>query len=213
LIGKEQSVQLPTFPTGAAIITVAGAILLPPADAFRTAGQTPPPNIVFVLADDLGVNDLGVYGRKDHRTPYLDKLAAEGLRFTTAYVAASICSPSRAAILTGRAPARLHLTTYIPGRPDAPSQRLLHPPMRQQLPLEEITLAEQLRAAGYATAMIGKWHLGGTGFSPGEQGFDLYHAGRATTKPSDAEGGKGEYDRAQQSSHPVSVGTAEPRRR
>jgi arylsulfatase A-like enzyme len=147
-----------------------------------------------VLADDLGVNDLGVYGRKDHRTPHLDKLAAEGLRFTTAYVAASICSPSRAAIMTGRAPARLHLTTFIPGRPDASSQRLLHPPMRQQLPLEEITLAEQLRAAGYATAMIGKWHLGGTGFNPDDQGFDLYHPGQATTKPSDTEGGKGEYD-------------------
>ena len=186
--------RLPALPSGAVIIAIAGAMLLPTAGAPRTAGQTPPPNIVFVLADDLGVNDLGVYGRKDHRTPNLDKLAAEGLRFTTAYVAASICSPSRAAIMTGRAPARLHLTTFIPGRPDASSQRLLHPPMRQQLPLEEITLAEQLRAAGYATAMIGKWHLGGTGFNPGDQGFDLYHPGRATTKPSDTEGGKGEYD-------------------
>jgi arylsulfatase A len=175
LIDKEQSVQLPTFPTGAAIIAVAAAILPPPAGAPRTAGQTPPPNIVFVLAYDLGVNDLGVYGRKDHRTPHPDKLAAEGLRFTTAYVAASICSPSRPAIMTGRAPARLHLTTYIPGRPDAPSQRLLHPPMRQQLPLEEITLAEQLRAAGYATAMIGKWP---TGFqrSSSPPGRHLRHA-------------------------------------
>jgi arylsulfatase A len=193
LIDKEQSVQLPTFSTGAVIIAVAGAILLP-AGAPRTAGQTPPPNIVFVLADDLGINDLGVYGRTDHRTPNLDKLAAAGLRFTTAYVAASICSPSRAAIMTGRAPARLHLTTFIPGRPDASSQRLLHPPMRQQLPLEEITIAEPLRAAGYTTAMIGKWHLGDTGFNPGDQGFDLYHPGQATTKPSDAEGGKGESD-------------------
>ena len=103
------------------IVAIAGALLLP-AGAPRTAGQTPPPNIVFVLADDFGVNDLGVYGRKDHRTPNLDKLAGEGLRFTTSYVAASICSPSRAAIMTGRAPARLHLTTFIPGRPDASSQ-------------------------------------------------------------------------------------------
>jgi arylsulfatase A len=71
------------------------------------------PNIVFVLADDLGVNDLGVYGRKEHRTPSLDRLAAEGLRFTTAYVASPICSPSRAAIMTGRFPARLHLTDAI----------------------------------------------------------------------------------------------------
>ena len=152
------------------------------------------PNIIFILADDLGVNDLAVYGRKDHRTPHLDRLAARGLRFTTAYVASPICSPSRAALMTGRTPARLHLTTYLPGRPDAPSQKVLHPPMRQQLPLEESTLAERLRAAGYATAIIGKWHLGGEGFSPREQGFDLYYPGQPTTTPSDTEGGKGEYD-------------------
>jgi len=158
------------------------------------AAQSRAPNIVFILADDLGVNDLGVYGRTEHRTPNLDRLAAEGLRFTAAYVASPICSPSRAALMTGLAPARLHLTTYLPGRADARSQRLLHPPMRQALPLEETTLAERLRAAGYATAMIGKWHLGGAGFSPLEQGFDVYHAGQALTKPSDTEGGKGEYD-------------------
>src|SRR5918999_4579428 len=174
---------------------VVAAILCSATTPHRLASAQPrPPNIVFILADDLGVNDLGAYGRKDHRTPHLDRLAAEGLRFTTAYVASPICSPSRAAIMTGRAPARLHLTTFIPGRPDAPSQRLLHPAMRQQLPLEEETLAERLRAAGYATAMIGKWHLGGTGFAPGNQGFDVYHPGDATTKPSDVEGGKGEYD-------------------
>ena len=160
----------------------------------RVTPQAPLPNIVFILADDLGVNDLAVYGRTEHRTPNLDRLAAEGLRFTTAYVASPICSPSRAAIMTGRAPARLHLTTFIPGRPDTPAQPLLHPPMRQQLPLEEQTLAERLRTAGYATAMIGKWHLGETGFAPRDQGFDVYHPGEATTKPSDVEGGKGEYD-------------------
>jgi len=156
--------------------------------------RAPGPNIVFILADDLGVNDLGAYGRREHRTPHLDRLAAEGVRFTTAYAASPICSPSRAAIMTGRAPARLHLTTFIPGRPDAPSQKLLHRPMRQQLPLEETTLGERLRAAGYATAMIGKWHLGGPGFTPRDQGFDVYHGGEATTKPSETEGGKGEYD-------------------
>ena len=152
------------------------------------------PNIVFILADDLGVNDLGAYGRRDHHTPNLDRLAEHGLRFTTAYVASPICSPSRAALMTGRAPARLHLTTYLPGRPDTSSQKLLHPPMRQHLPLDETTLAERLRVAGYATAAIGKWHLGGEGFSPREQGFDEFHAGQATTTPSDTEGGKGEYD-------------------
>lgn len=152
------------------------------------------PNIVFVLADDLGVNDLGCYGRKEHHTPHLDQLAREGMRFTSAYVAQPICSPSRAAIMTGKAPARLHLTTYLPGRPDCSSQKLLHPVMKQHLPLEEKTVAEYLREAGYATACIGKWHLGGKGFLPTEQGFDFYYAGNAVTEPSATEGGKGEYD-------------------
>ncbi len=132
----------------------------------------------LVVTDDLGINDLGAYGRMEHRTPHLDRLAAEGLRFTSAYVSSPICSPSRAALMTGRVPARLHITTFIPGRANAESQMLLHPEMRQRLPLEEVTLAERLRAAGYATAAIGKWHLGEEGFGPLEQGFDLYHAGQ-----------------------------------
>jgi arylsulfatase A-like enzyme len=153
-----------------------------------------PPNIVFILADDLGINDLACYGRSDHRTPNLDQLAMNGTRFTAAYCAQPICSASRAAILSGKNPARLHLTTFLPGRPDCPSQMLLHPLICQQLPLEEITLAEHLKAAGYATACIGKWHVGGAGFGPREQGFDFYHAGNAVTTPSATEGGKGEYD-------------------
>ncbi len=178
--------------TGAVVLAViAGSAAAPPD---TPAPWQRPPNIVFILADDLGINDLGTYGRTEHKTPNLDRLASEGLRFTTAYVASPICSPSRAAFMTGRWPARLHITTYLPGRPNAPSQKLLHPEMRQQLRLEEVTLAERLKAAGYATALIGKWHLGGAGFSPLEQGFDVYHAGQATTKPSETEGGKGEYD-------------------
>ena len=152
------------------------------------------PNIVFILADDLGINDLACYGRKEHNTPHLDQLALDGMRFTASYCAQPICSPSRAAILTGKAPARLHLTTYLPGRTNAPSQKLLHPVINQQLPLRELTLAEWLRTNGYITACIGKWHLGGKGFLPTDQGFDVYHPGIATTKPSDNEGGKGEYD-------------------
>ena len=158
------------------------------------SAQEGKPNIVFILADDLGINDLGCYGRKDQPTPNLDRLAEQGMRFTSAYCAQPICSPSRAAILTGKCPARLHLTNFLPGRADAASQKLRQPVIEGQLPLEETTLAELLRGAGYATACIGKWHLGGAGFGPKEQGFDHYFAGNAQTKPGAAEGGKGEYE-------------------
>ncbi len=169
-------------------------LLLAAASCAFSAEAADRPNIVFILADDLGVNDLSCYSRKDQRTPNLDRLAGQGLRFTCAYCAQPICSPSRAAILTGKTPARLHLTTYLPGRPDAPSQKLLHPRIEMQLALAEKTLAEHLKEAGYATACIGKWHLGGKNFGPGEQGFDLVHAGNPNTQPSETEGGKGEYD-------------------
>jgi len=185
--------QLPKLATLAVFLCAAVLTLLPARSAY-SAEKARVPNIVFILTDDLGINDLGCYGRREHRTPHLDRLAAQGMRFTAAYCAQPICSASRAAILTGKHPARLHLTTYLPGRPDCPSQPLLHPLINQQLPLEEKTLAEYLKAAGYATACIGKWHVGGRGFGPLEQGFDMYHPGRANTKPSATEGGKGEYD-------------------
>jgi arylsulfatase A-like enzyme len=150
-------------------------------------------NVVFILADDLGINDLGCYGRKEHETPRLDRLARQGVRFTGAY-AEPVCSPTRAALLTGKAPARLHITTFLPGRPDTPAQKLLHPKIELQLPLKEKTVAKLLQGAGYTTACIGKWHLGGADFGPDKHGFDAVHAGRATTTPSETEGGKGEYD-------------------
>jgi len=152
------------------------------------------PNVVFILADDLGISDLHCYGRADHRTPRLDEMARRGRRFTQAYCAQPICSPSRAAIMTGKHPARLHLTTYLPGRPDAPSQKLLQPVIYGALPLEEKTLAEYLREVGYLCACFGKWHLGGKGYSPLEQGFAVYEPGQANTVPSPSEGGKGEFD-------------------
>ena len=152
-----------------------------------------PPNVVVILADDLGVNDLHCYGRKDHNTPNLDKLAASGARFANAYAACSVCSPTRAALMTGKSPARLHITTFLPGRPNTAAQKVLHPDIQQKLPLEEVTIAEHFKAAGYATGCFGKWHLGGKGFLPSDQGFEQFEAGTANTTPSETEGGKGEY--------------------
>ncbi|MEW5975419.1 MAG: sulfatase [Acidobacteriota bacterium] len=141
------------------------------------------PNFVFILIDDLGWADLGCYGSRFHRTPNLDRLARQGMRFIHAYAACPVCSPTRASILTGKYPARLHLTDWLPGRPDQPSQKLARPLIRQALPLEEETVAEVLRSAGYKTAAIGKWHLGGKGYGPQQQGFDLNVAGDHTGTP------------------------------
>src|SRR4029078_3355601 len=105
------------------------------------------PNIVLIFADDLGINDLSCSARKDQATPNLDRMAAEGMRFTCGYCSQPICSPSRAGILTGKTPGRLPLTTFLPGRTDAKSQMVLHPKIRMELPLAEKTLAEYLKDA------------------------------------------------------------------
>jgi arylsulfatase A-like enzyme len=167
--------------------------LLPVLEAADVTTAGTKPNIVLILADDLGINDLACYGRKDHSTPNLDRLASQGMRFTCAYTAQPICSPSRAALMTGLCPARLNLTNYLPGRPDAPSQRLLQPRIEGQLPLEELTIAELLKQAGYATGLFGKWHLGDRGFGPREQGFDVVVSPPANTPPTLETGGKGEF--------------------
>ncbi|HND53823.1 MAG TPA: sulfatase-like hydrolase/transferase, partial [Pirellulaceae bacterium] len=148
-----------------------------------SAADKRPPNVVLIVADDLGASDLGCYGSKFHKTPRLDALAASGTRFTQGYAACPVCSPTRAALMTGKWPARLHLTDWLPGRGDQPGQKLSRPAFRQQLPLEEITLAERLKEAGYTTASIGKWHLGGEGFEPTRQGFDFNIAGDVTGTP------------------------------
>ena len=177
------------MPTPRPLAALAALVLL--ASSARAADR---PNVVFILADDLGVNDLGCYGRKDQPTPRLDALAARGARFTSAYCGLSICSASRAALMTGKSPARLHLTTFLPGRPDAASQKLLHPDIARGLPSSEVTLAERFRALGYATGIFGKWHLGDRpGSRPTDQGFDEAFLPGTDSEPSATEGGKHEY--------------------
>ena len=109
------------------------------------------PNILFILADDLGYGDLSCYGRPDYRTPNIDRLAGEGLRFTSNYTAAAVCSPTRVALMTGRYPARLPVGLKEP---------LIYGDNSVGLPPEHPTPASLLKAAGYETALIGKWHLG-----------------------------------------------------
>lgn len=124
----------------------------------------PPPNIVFILVDDQGYYDLGCYGGSEVRTPRIDAMAAEGVRFTDYYAAAPICSPSRAGLLTGRYPRRFGMETWVQ-RADA----------KRGIPTDELTIAELLHAGGYATACVGKWHVGFTPeLRPRARGFDAY---------------------------------------
>ncbi len=158
------------------------------AGAWGTAGPgaqaaTPRPlNVVLIVADDLGAHDLGVTGSTFHETPHLDRLAADGLRFTQAYSACTVCSPSRAAILTGRYPARLKLTDWIKGH-ERPEAKLRVPDWTMHLPLTEVTLAEHLQRAGFFTGHLGKWHQGGEGFEPEKQGFAVNLGGDHRGQP------------------------------
>jgi len=148
----------------------------------RTVDQDRP-NIVFVLIDDMGWTDAACCGSRYYRTPNIDRLAASGMRFTQAYAACAVCSPSRAAIMTGKYPARLHITDWIPGEATPTQSRFRVPDWQQHLPLKEVTLAEALKGLGYRTASIGKWHLGGTDYYPEHQGFDLNIAGGSIGHP------------------------------
>jgi arylsulfatase A-like enzyme len=150
---------------GAAAVAVRG-VLASAAEGGRK------PNIVFILIDDMGQRDVGCYGSKIHETPNVDRLAREGMLFTDGYAACPVCSPTRASIMTGKYPARLHLTDWIAGHVK-PKARLKIPDWTKYLPLEETTIAEGLKKLGYVTASIGKWHLGGEGYLPEAQGFDV----------------------------------------
>jgi arylsulfatase A len=136
-----------------------------------TPGNGRRPNIIFLLVDDMGWRDLSCQGSRFYRTPNIDRLAAQSLRFDHAYAACPVCSPTRASILTGRYPATLNLTDYIPGRYQ-PYARLLSPTINWHLPLDEHTVAQMMKEAGYVTGHVGKWHLGRGDYTSPRYGFD-----------------------------------------
>lgn len=171
------------LPLAAALLTVCCGGLAP---------QDPPaekPNFVVLLADDLGWTDLGCYGSDLYETPHLDRLAADGMRFTHGYAACTVCSPTRAAILTGMYPGRTHVTDFITGgvRPKA---KLRIPDWTMQLDHRHTSLAEALGAAGYRTAHVGKWHLMPRNepdvmmdFTPEKHGFEINIGGNEWGAP------------------------------
>ncbi len=145
-------------------------------------------NIIFILVDDLGWADLGCYGSTFHETPNLDQLAAESMRFTSAYAACPVCSPTRASIMTGKYPARTGVTDWIPGRQSynsgLPCDMLLSRAFDLELKLEELTLAEAMKQAGYRTFFAGKWHLGEDSiYWPENQGFEINKGGWSVGSP------------------------------
>ena len=146
--------------------------------------ESRPMSIVLFLIDDLGWMDLGCQGSDYYQTPNIDELAKEGVRFTDAYAACAVCSPTRAAVLTGKYPARLLLTDWLPSGRWKPKAKLKEGRRVRALPVEEYTLAEALRDAGYKTASVGKWHLGSEPFSlPQHHGFDVNVAGNGHGAP------------------------------
>ncbi len=148
-------------------ITMAGAALsLAPLSGF-SAVKKRPPNVLVIFADDLGFGDLGTFGHPTIRTPNLDRMAAEGQKWTNFYAAASVCTPSRAGLMTGRLPIRSGMCSD--------KRRVLFPDSASGLPESEITIAEAVKSVGYKTACIGKWHLGHLPpFLPTRNGFDYY---------------------------------------
>ena len=160
-------------------LTAAALLVIPAIGSLRAAE---PLNFIFILADDMGWTDLGCFGSQFYETPHLDKLARDGMKFTSAYSACTVCSPTRAAVLTGKYPARLHLTDFILGEV-RPYEKLKEPRWRKYLPLEEVTIAERLKEAGYTTMHVGKWHLGDPPHSfgyPANQGFDYTVGGTSS---------------------------------
>ncbi len=177
---------------GAAALAIPGGM-----SAFKRLSSRGPqnsPNFVLFLVDDLGWRDTGCYGGKYYETPNIDRLASQGMRFTDGYAACAVCSPTRAAVMTGRYPARTGVTDWIhfldfKGDKTDPGQKgpteyvggkdrqLLCPPNPFWMELDEVTIAEVLKPAGYVSCHVGKWHLGPNAWYPDRQGFDLNIAG------------------------------------
>jgi len=160
--------QFLKFTAGTALIAALPGLVL--------GAEKPPdkrPNFIFILIDDMGWTDSGCYGSGFYETPNIDRLAAQGMRFTNAYAASPVCSPTRMSILAGKYPARVNLTEWI--GPDEWHARGKLTPAEyiRQMPLEEVTMAEALKAAGYTTCFVGKWHLGNEAYYPEHQGFDI----------------------------------------
>lgn len=155
------------------VIHIFVQLLLVGSTVVAQEGRGRSPNVVFFLVDDLGWRDVGCYGSGFYETPNIDRLANDGVRFTQAYAACHVCSPTRASILTGKYPARLKITDWLPGRKDYRFQKLKNASILQQLPFEEVTLAETLKGHGYRTAIFGKWHLGEEPSGALAHGFDL----------------------------------------
>lgn len=156
----------------------------------RAAWAEPRPNFVFILADDLGWKDLACFGSPFYETPHLDALAARGMRFTNAYAACPVCSPTRASIVTGKYPARMATTDWFGApQPDriehhrTKDKPLLPAAYDEQVALEEVTIAEALKENGYRTYFAGKWHMGGEGYFPEDQGFDINKGGHHRGSP------------------------------
>jgi arylsulfatase A-like enzyme len=167
----------PLLPRRTFLQTLGGAALA------LSAETAPPMNVLFILTDDLGWHDTGPYGNAVIDTPNLNRFASESCRFDQAYAACCVCSPTRASIMTGLYPARLKLTDWIPGRKHWPYAKVIPPSFEQQLPATAKTIAEVLHPAGYRSAAIGKWHMGGAGSLPTDRGFDVNIAGNAAGSP------------------------------
>jgi len=160
---------------------LAALCILAPAVICRAADALPAkPNIIFILVDDMGATDLTCFGSPFYQTPNIDRLAHDGMKFTHAYSACTVCSPTRASIISGRYPAELHLTDWIAGH-NRPKAKLRIPDWSKQLTHDVPTLPQAMHAAGYTTCAIGKWHLGEDG--PEKYGFDVAIADNGKGQP------------------------------